>query len=265
MSKLAIFSYVAAASRCDLLRANTRMSFFRVTAIALLAMLTLSLSSCIDGREEVWLNADGSGRADLGYEIPAPAARLRGGPEGINELIADLVKNTPSATYEVIPDGDRIKVRVKLDFQSPDQLRSLASSQAKQKAPASFDYLAGKFEIRRDFRTVDFTRTISPGKAIPSVLIPPSELEGRKLTYILHLPMVPSETTATRVENDGRTLIWEKPLSGDIRQPLVVHFKAKIPLPPWLIASAAGVMLLLLSIPVFLLVRKRQRTGTSLK
>ena len=241
------------------------MSLFRLISLASLAILTLSLSSCIDGREEVWLNADGSGRADLVYEIPAAAARLRGGPEGINDLVAELVKDIPSATHEVVPDGNRIKVRVRLTFQSPDQLRSLASSQAKQKAPASFDYLAGQFEISRDFRTVNFTRTISPGKALPTVLIPPSEFKDRKLTYILHLPMVPSETTATRVENHGRTLIWEKPLSGDIRQPLIVHFKAKIPLPPWLIASAAGVMLLLLSVPVLLIVRRRQRAGNSLK
>lgn len=241
------------------------MTIFRLTAIAALAVLTVLLSSCIDGREEVWLNADGSGRADLVYEIPAAAARLRGGPEGINALIADLVKNTPSATHEVITEGDRIKVRVKLNFQSPNDLRSLTSSTAKQKAPASFDYLAGKFEVRRDFRTVDFTRTISPGKALPTVLIPASEFKGRKLTYILHLPMVPTETTATRVENNGRTLIWEKPLSGDIRQPLVVHFKAKIPLPPWLIAAAAGVVLLVLSVPALLFVRRRQRAGTSLR
>jgi hypothetical protein len=242
------------------------MIFFRLTALAILAIVTPLLSSCIDGREEVWVNADGSGRADLRYEVPATAARLRGGEEGVRQLIADLLKDTPTATHEVVQEGDRLKIRVKMDFQSPGDLKSItSSSSAKQKAPASFQYLAGKFDVRRDFRTVDFTRTISPGKALPTVLIPPSEFKDRKLTYILHLPMVPSETTATRVENNGRTLVWEKPLSGDIRQPLVVHFKAKIPVPPWLIASAAGVALLLLSVPALLFVRKRQRAGTSLK
>lgn len=241
------------------------MRFLRFAALATIAFTSLLVSSCLDGREEVWINADGSGRADFTYEIPAQAARLRGGVEGVDRLVAELLETVPSASHEVVQEDDRLRVRVKVAFQSPDDLKSITSSGTKTKNLASFDHMKGIFDVQRSFRTVDFTRTISPGKALPTIIIPPSELAGRKLTYIVHLPVVPTESTATKVENGGRTLIWERPLSGAVRQPIVVHFKAKIPIPPWLIAAAAAVLLLVVTAVVALVVRRRQRAGNSLR
>ena len=99
--------------------------------------------------------------------------------------------------------------------------------------------------MKRDLLDVDFTRTVSPAKALPVAFIPSSEFEDRKLTYIVHLPVPVVETNANRVEDGGRTLTWEQPLTAAIRTPIIVHFKAKIPLPPWLIAGIWGVVILI--------------------
>jgi hypothetical protein len=220
------------------------MKFPRASAAAI-AILCALLSSCINGREEIWLNADGSGRADLFYDVPAAAARFQGGAAGIDKLIGSLIEKLPDHSHEITQQDDRLKVRVKVSFKSPEELTSLTSSVSGRKVPSSLEHLGGIFEVKQDLLDVDFTRTISPAKALPVAFIPRSEFENRKLTYIVHLPVRAVETNADRVENGGRTLTWEQPLAAAIREPIVVHFKAKIPLPAWLIAAVWGVVILI--------------------
>lgn len=220
------------------------MTFFRTIAASCLALLCLAATSCLDGREEVWINADGSGRAHFTYDIPATAARLQGGIAGVETLIDSLLGDFPGSSREVTENGDRLTVDVKLPFSSPGEIKKLGDSVENASAPKSFEHLAGIFDVKMGFPSVDFTRTISPGKALPSAFIPASEIKGRKLTYILHLPVVPTESTATRAENGGRTQIWEMSLATAMRKPLVIHFKADIPIPGWVYASAVGVILL---------------------
>ncbi len=159
-----------------------------------------------------------------------------------------------------------MKVRVKIRFSSPAELAAMTSSVERKRAPASFEHLAGQFQIDRSFRTVDFTRIVSPGKALPVGLIPVSQFKDRSLTYIVHLPVVPIESTATRTADAGRTLIWETPLTTAIREPINMHFKAKIPIPTWMILAATGITLLILLGILFAVRRLRNHfAGTSRK
>ena len=48
----------------------------RPLLIASLCLIAALLSSCIDGREEFWLRGDGSGAAEVVYEVPAAAAAV---------------------------------------------------------------------------------------------------------------------------------------------------------------------------------------------
>ena len=45
----------------------------RLLALLLALLLTLVLASCIDGKEEFWIEANGGGRAEITYDIPATA------------------------------------------------------------------------------------------------------------------------------------------------------------------------------------------------
>ena len=234
------------------------MTFLRAAALALSAIIALLLASCIDGREEVWLNADGSGRADLAYDIPATVAKFQGGVPGVEALLDDVLKDFPGATKEVTLESGRLKVRVRLSFASADEISKISTSIAGGKTPKQFEHIAGKFEVSRKLRTVDFTRTVSPGKALPTAFIPPSEFKNRKLMYILHLPVVPAESTADRSENGGLTQVWEQPLAAAIRKPMVIHFKAKIPVPGWLVGLVAGGAVLFLAGLVMWARRKRK-------
>lgn len=219
------------------------------------------LVSCIDGREEVWLNADGSGRADVCYTLPAAAARFQGGEAGIRRIVGDFLRNTPeitSSNFEVATEDNRLNIHVHGTFKSVRDFKGLTTAPSGQ-LPSSAVNLAGEVQVEMHGRTINFSRTVSPGKALTgSAFIPASQFEGRKLAYILHLPEAATESNATRVEDDGRSLVWEFPLAQAIQSPVTTRFKVKIPVPPWLLVTAiAGTLLVVIS--AFLGIQKLRR------
>lgn len=227
-------------------------------------MVTGLLFSCIDGREEVWLAADGSGRADVCYSMPLAAARLQGGEEGIRRMIGEFLGRSPaieSSAFEVMADQDRLKVRVRLTFKSALELAKITTGSSANKLPAAASHLVG--EVKVDFHglNVEFSRTLSPGSAMPGAFfMPASQFEGRNLTYIIHLPDAATESNATRTEDAGRTLVWDFPLAEAIQRPFTTRFKAPVSLPRWLLFTApAGLSLGLLAFLGWRRARRAQR------
>jgi hypothetical protein len=236
------------------------MSGFRFWACLVLAILSLLLPSCIDGREEVWIQANGSGRAEITYSIPARAAQLKGGDAAVTDMIHGFLSATPEisqSTCEVRTEGDTTRIRVRTTFDSALDLKNVTNGPGSVHLPPAAKHLAGVVATSLEGRAIDFTRTIQPGKALPgSSLLPNSTYQGHHLTYIIHLPAVPGTHNATRTENGGRTLIWEKKLEDAVRAPIVTHFRMDIPIPwKWIAPIAAG--LGLMAIITTRLLRKR--------
>ncbi len=225
------------------------MGWVRHIVRVLTVITACVLVSCIEVREEIWLNSNGSGRGDVRYSLPAAAARFQGGEAGVRRLIGGFLKKTPAITtssYEVVTDQDRLKIHIQATFDSALDLKVISKGSAMEKLPSSATSLAGEMAVDIHGRTVDFTRTIAPGKALPgAIFLPASQFQGRNLTYIIHLPNAASESNATRVENAGRTLVWEYPLAGAIQNPVSLRFKAKIPIPLWLVVSGVALVFLL--------------------
>lgn len=241
------------------------MNFFRPIYRLLVLLMALAVVSCIDGREEIWLNADGSGRAEVTYSLPASAARFQGGEAGIRKLLDDFLKNTPAITsfsHEVTTRDGRLTVRVRTWFESAQEMGEISKDGSLEKLPPSATGLTGTTEVKLLGRTVDFARTIDAGRALPgSSLLPASQFEGRSLKYIIHLPLATVESNATRVEDEGRTLVWEIPLAQAVRGPLTTRFKAPFPIPRWILFTAAGGALAG-ALVMFRLIRKRKDRRT---
>lgn len=211
------------------------------------------LSSCIDGREEYWLDRNGSGVAEVIYEVPAKVVALKGGDSGIQQLIENWIAGTPEVRREiceVVTTGDRTRIHVRLAFDSALKLFELSKSGSGSGSPTlpnAFQHLVGTFDFRLQGRDVEFTRTVSPGKAfLNGLLIPKHETDGRRLVYTLHLPEPALESNATQTLDGGKTLVWDRTLADGLKQPLVTHLKARVPVPYWMIASSAGLGVMLL-------------------
>ncbi len=235
--------------------------FIRLLACA----ACLTLLSCIDGHEEYWLEADGSGRAAIRYEVPAAFAASLGGTPGVEALLDRFIRETPTlhhATRQVTRHGDRLTVELNASFRSVLELIAAVRGDSALTAGAAgsaLDPLIGQFDVRQQGLTVDFTRTVFPAKALPgSAFIPAAQLDGRHLVYILHLPVPAQETNATRIEADGRTLIWDQPFKGGAVKQLPLHFKATLPLPWRLIAAAAAGVVALLGLAALVFRRLRR-------
>ena len=237
--------------------------------VRLLALLgTLLLVSCIDGHEEFWIRADGSGRAEITYSLPAAAARFQGGAAGVEKLIADFLANTPAisaSTHAVTVVDDRLTVSVAADFESVRELRKISGNGSMSKLPFSANVLSGDVTLDFGGRDVRASRVISAGKALPgSSILTASQFVGHRLTYVVHLPLAAKASNATRTEDGGRTLVWDFPLLEALRGPLMLHFEAPVPVPMrWLVGGIAAIVVLVLA--VFVLVRKWRRARRETK
>ena len=206
----------------------------RILRLVVLAIAGL-LCSCIDSREEYWLQADGSGRAEISCNIPAAAAARSGGESGIRKMLAGFLRQTPEmkgAGFEVSTEQDRVRVKINFGFDSALDLKDLASKSHLKTLPSAASHLAGEIETKLNGLSLDFSRKITASKALPGLaFLPDSQLEGHRMIYIMHLPSVPLESNATRVEDAGRTLVWEIPLARAIKAPIVTHFIIPVPIP----------------------------------
>jgi hypothetical protein len=205
----------------------------------LLVALAMLHVSCIDGREEYWLESDGGGRAEITYTLPAAAVRLHGGAAGLRKQITARLRKIPginSCECSTLEENDQVTITVKTDFESALSFKKLATDNSGM--PSAATHLMG--EIRADIhgRTLDFMRTITASKALPAFsFLPAASFEERQLSYILHLPAAALDSNATRSENYGRTLIWEVPLATAIKSPVVTRFSMDIPI-PWRLVTA---------------------------
>ncbi|MEO5917919.1 MAG: hypothetical protein ABIS50_27040 [Luteolibacter sp.] len=231
----------------------------RVLAVSTACLLV----SCIDGHEEVWLNADGSGRADVTYDLPAAAARFQGGEDGVRKMLGDFLLHTPgikNSTCEVTTRDGRLTIHVQGSFDSALDLKEISKGESLEKLPSSATGLTGETHVSMKGRTVDFSRTIDAGSALPgSSFMPASQFAGRTLSYIVHLPVAAMESNATRIEDEGRTLVWNFPLAQAIKGPVITRFKAKAPIPTWMLASAGAATFLAGSLALVVVGKLRRR------
>ena len=224
------------------------MSFPRVIIRSLLAGISLLLVSCIDSREEFWIEADGGGRANIHCTIPAAAALIYGGEDGIRKLIDGFFESTPSIKrprHQIVTENGRIKAMVEFGFDSALDLMETSHSESLDRLPAAASYFFGETHANLKGRTLEIIRTVSPGKALPgAALMPASQLEGRLVT-IMHLPAAASESNATRTENTGRTLVWETSLADAVKAPVTYRYKMEVPMPWGMIGWIAAPVALL--------------------
>jgi hypothetical protein len=225
------------------------MNIRHISIRFLAAVITVLLASCIDSREEFWIEADGGGRAQITCTIPAAAARIHGGDDGIRKLIADFLRATPSikrSSHEVTTANGRTTAVVEFAFDSALDLMetSTRESPAGLLPPAAKHFL-GEMQAEWRGRSLEMTRRISPGKSLPgAAFMPASTLEGRLVT-IMHLPAPASASNATRTENSGRTLVWETPFAEAVKSPVTYHFIMDAPLPWKLIGGIVAPLALL--------------------
>ncbi len=240
------------------------MNAWRCLARLTVLAAVILLESCFDGREEYWVDASGGGCADITYCLSASAVAMHGGNDKIRDAVNAFLKDSPAITHsacEVVTEGDHTRVRVRAIYGSAMDLMDTMKDQSINRLPSAAVHLAGEVKTTLHGRTIDVTRTVSVAKAVPGcLLLPGSAFAGKRMVYIIHLPASPTGSNATRTDDGGRTLVWDIPLSQAVKTDSVIHFNLLIPI-PWLLVSAAGVVVLpTLGLTFWLLRRRRKRS-----
>ena len=232
----------------------------------LAALVGMALSSCLDTREEIWVGADGSGAARINISVPAAAASIHGGEDGVKTLIGDFIAATPSVTTHLLAtrvEDDMLFIDLTITFANALELVEDTSAPALGKLPAAGAELVGRSEISFEGLDVLFTRTTDLPKAIPgAAFIPRSQLVGHSVTTIIHLPKAASAHNATSTADGGRTLIWETPLAGALSAPRTTAFTMPLPI-PWLFIGSLALLFLLLLAGLIHHLRRRKRAKNS--
>jgi hypothetical protein len=173
---------------------------------------------------------------------------MHGGEEGVGKLITDFFLSTPSIKrprHKIVTENGRMTAFVEFGFDSALDLLETSQSESIDHLPAAASHLFGKTAANWKGRSLEITRTLSPGKALPgAALMPSSKLDGR-LVSIMHLPAAANETNATRTENMGRTLVWETSLADAVKAPVIYRFKMDVPMPWGMIGWIAAPVALL--------------------
>lgn len=230
----------------------------RVIFRLLAAIAAAVLASCIGSHEEFWIDSRGGGRGEIAYSLPAAALRLYGGEAGVTAMIDEFLRESPAMkrpSREVVQHNGEATVRIAFEFDSAMDLAEIAEGPAIERLPPAVAGLMGDVRVRIRGRSVEYSRVSRPGKALPgAAFMPASHLEGR-LVKIIHLPAPATMSNATRVENGGRTLVWETPLAAAVRQSWKTEFKMDVPI-PW--SLVLGVALPLCLACGFVIVRLRK-------
>ena len=225
-------------------------------------LTTLLFSSCLDCHEEVWLNSDASGKAQVKISLPLQAAKIHGGENGIRALVTDYLESTSaftSYTVETTALGDQLKINVNMTFDNALNLVNVTSGPTYENLPSAASDLIGNTKIEFQGTNLSFLRQINLTQTIPgAVFIPRDQLKGHNLTTIIHLPKAATSHNAHTIEEFGKTLIWITPLASALRAPINQTFIMQLPI-PWLTICGVILLLILIIAGVFYCIYRRKK------
>lgn len=224
--------------------------FPRLLLLGVLALACLLLPSCIDGEEQIRINADGSGTCTAIYIVPVAAIGASGGETKMRSQVEEWVASQDGIsldTFEISEEGDRTRIHAALSFHNALALIDASSPESMEKLPRAARGLAGTLDFRLRGRQVDLTRTVQPRQALGAALLlaGPADLAQNRLVYQITLPTRPDSHNATRTADDGRTLIWEFPLDEAVEVAPTMNIVTTVPIPWWLWLAAAVILLLI--------------------
>ncbi|MFN4944102.1 MAG: hypothetical protein ACK5G9_09970 [Akkermansiaceae bacterium] len=226
-------------------------------------LAALLVSSCLDSHEEVWINADASGKARVQLSLPTSAVVANGGEKEIRSMIINYFESTPVFTSYALETStlkDQLKIDLTMTFENAFDLKDSISSPEFQKLPDAADDLLGKFKAEIQERKLTFHRQIDLTKTIPgSVFIPNEQLKDHKLVTIIHLPKAASSHNAHSIENSGKTLIWSTPIATAFRDPLSQSFIMPLPI-PWIKIGSTALAVIVLIGAIFYYIHSKNKS-----
>jgi len=226
-----------------------------VSRILLLVSLALclALSGCIEGEEQIWLRADGSGRIEARYKMPSAVAKRIGEPAELVRALQEAAERDPHVeitdlTYTT--EGGGITLTFSGTFDSLNKLTSFPQRQLRdtskpdKRVQAEVLFGESAMVISDDNitynREVDISWLLQSNPATKSIAKMPALFGKSSLTFILNLPGEAQESNASSQSEDKLRLEWNFLLKENTTGPMPMTARAALPAskPPWLFLLA---------------------------
>ena len=217
----------------------------------------------MEGEEEVWINADASGRLVARYQFPTKALERLGKPADLKRALERIDENEKGFQFQTCKFekvGFNTSLTVEATFENALDLLTIAErnreiiTEETSASPDTLDGVAG--EIKPTYH-----RAISISSLFPPDLTPlekfglRSALRKAKFKFILHLPAEILETNAHEVSNDRQTAAWIFPLKDHFKTPIEMSIKMSLPVPWWVWVALVLIPLL----PILLIWKLKRR------
>lgn len=225
----------------------------RIVQIVLIGLSCLLLHSCIEGDEDIWIDADGSARVKAVYRVPGVLFSASDAEE-LKTNIAEEVENEKhlkliTNRVEKI-NGHRV---ITIEIETDDAL-ALEGALAEHhpgvtpsKADKMLHAIMGRITIQQDGLSAEINREVDLSPLLDEHLGKKSAamLGDSEFRYTVHFPDAVESSNAHVVENGGRTLKWAYKLRECANKPIVLNVVAKASLPWWVYGAGVIVVAVL--------------------
>jgi hypothetical protein len=200
----------------------------------------LLLSGCYDFTEELWINADGSGRMKFTIGLAENLAAMIEGRKRSADFCDKAIKdknkleNNVLITSVAITKSNEagmnyctIDIAV-IDFRNFGEVRNnvIEGNYNNYEFPFVIEQLGeGRIRVSQDFGNLgrdgpEQSEIEKVGQEMAMVMMTPM-LAGKYITVTVHAPLI--ETSNGEISTDNKTTIWKKPLVDLIRNPEQSH------------------------------------------
>jgi len=241
----------------------------RCMVIFLMSLTLVMLHSCIDGEEEIFIEADGSARVKAVYRVHSMIFSAEDA-KALKSSIAEEMEKQPNITLITndvkLVDGHRV-ITIELetsDLTSLGETLSGGGESGEEKVGKMLNTILGKIVVSQEGLNVSLRREVDLAPLMEGK-VKPSMLGDSEFRYVIHLPKAAGANNAHVVDDDGRTLRWTFRLSETKKHPIILKMVAPIPLPWWVYGAGGLVLVLIAAGGVFLWKRVRRAGGEARK
>lgn len=224
--------------------------------------LALLLSGCLEGEEEIWLAADGSGRFQASYKMPPAIMNSFGSAEGFVDTLKAAAERDKHVDLTQITHR-RERGSVLVEFAGTfDDFRMLCTFPKRQlrdphhpDQPVQSEALFGTIDLKITPLKISYDRSIDLSAVLPkSIKRAPAILDDSTFRYILHLPVEASTSNAANFPDAAQRLEWTFLLKDYASKPMKLHAEGRLPWP-------RGILLILplLALLVPILIKHRRK------
>ena len=218
--------------------------------LGLIFLAAVLFSGCLDYDEEMWLNANLSGRVAMTISVPEELVNGKTGMEKdmSEQGVRSDVEKIPGVTlesFESFRDAGKVIAKLRIAFDNVEKLTRHEQGVA-ESGPAS---LLGAITLREESGKVIFERTLrvmpqtkSEGVAKDFLTKSLSSLLFSKnhLSYKVHLPGEIVTANSQHIDGKERVVEWKYSLAQAMREPPVMKVEWKKTLPwGWILMTGA--------------------------